>query len=395
MSRSALEGVRVLDLTTIVFGPYASQNLGDYGAEVIKVESPQGDNTRYIGPAYEKGLSAFFLGVNRNKKSIVIDLKTKKGLTLIRQLIKTADVLIHNIRPHKMEKLGLDYERVKEINPKLIYAGLYGFSSQGCYAGRPAYDDIVQGLSGIPDLIEKQTGQARYIPQIMADKASGLIATNAILAALFQRTQINEGQKIEIPMFEATVSFSLLEHYYDQHLIDLPQQKKGYDRVASESRQPYKTTDGYVCMTPYTDQHWQRFFTQTGNAAYIDDPRFVNLSKRTENISELYGLASQIIKKESTAFWQQFAEEQDIPFAPVNKLENIDQDPHLVESGMFTVLNDKSGNYKFIRNPVEFEKSDVSIKMPPKLGEHTASILEELGFDDKEIQAFYDDNVVF
>lgn len=394
MPRSALDGIRILDLTTIVFGPYASQTLADYGAEVIKIESPQGDSTRYIGPSYEQGLSAFYLSVNRNKKSVVIDLKTKKGIEIMHQLIKTADVLIHNIRPQKMKKLGLNYESLKTMNPMLIYAGLYGFGTEGCYSGRPAYDDIVQGLSGIPDIIKKQTGKARYMPQIIADKASGLIATNSILAALYQRNQIGEGQKIEVPMFEATVSFSLLEHFYDQHLIDLPKQKKGYERVISDRRQPYETTDGYVCMTPYTDEHWQKFFINTGNQDYAEDPRFENLSKRTENINELYDLTNQIISKNSTEYWKKFAEELDIPFAPVNTLENIELDPHLIESKMFVVIHDETGNYKFIRNPAQFEKSEVKIKMPPKLGEHTTLILEDLGFNKGEIQQLYKEKIV-
>lgn len=395
MSSFALDGIRVLDLTTIVFGPYASQTLGDFGAEVIKIESPLGDNTRYIGPSYEKGLSAFFLGVNRNKKSIVIDLKTDQGRKLMLNLIETADILMHNIRPQKMEKLGLSYETVKEINPRLIYAGLYGFSTKGRYSGQPAYDDIVQGLSGIPDIIKKQTGKPSYIPQIMADKASGLIAVNAILAALYQRSQINEGQKIVIPMFEATVSFSLLEHYYDQHLIDLPQDKQGYERVISDSRRPYSTTDGYVCMTPYTNRHWKDFFINTGNAKYVDDPRFDSISSRTKNISKLYELVSHIISMQSTAYWKDFAEKYDIPFAPVNTLENIDRDPHLNDSQMFSLIHNDKGTYKFIRNPIEFEKSQVIMKMPPRLGEHTEEVLKSLGFDQKQIQNFYNEKIVY
>lgn len=391
---AALEGIRVLDLTTVIFGPYASQVLADYGAEVIKLESFTGDSTRYTGPAQEQGMSAMFLSVNRNKKSIAVDLKTSEGIAIIKDLLKTCDVFMHNIRPQKIAKIGLSYEDVKALNPELIYAGLYGFGSDGPYAGRPAYDDIIQGLSGVPDLILKQSGTPRYMPTIAADKSCALIAAHAILAALFQRTRTQQGQFIEIPMFESMVSFTLLEHYYDQHLVDMEPLKQGYARVLSEHRKPYTTSDGYLCVMPYTDKHWQTLFKATGNPDLADDPRFSNIAERTRHINELYDIVGKIMLTRTTQEWLAFFEEHDIPNAAMNTLGSIGEDPHLQAVGFFQDLDDGSGNYRFLSNPVSMEQSKVAVQMPPRLGEHTQEILQGLGISSETLNSLYSNNII-
>ena len=391
---AALEGIRVLDLTTVIFGPYASQVLADYGAEVIKLESFTGDSTRYTGPAQEQGMSAMFLSVNRNKKSIAVDLKTSEGIAIIKDLLKTCDVFMHNIRPQKIAKIGLSYEDVKALNPALIYAGLYGFGSDGPYAGRPAYDDIIQGLSGVPDLILKQSGTPRYMPTIAADKSCALIAAHAILAALFQRTRTQQGQFIEIPMFESMVSFTLLEHYYDQHLVDMEPLKQGYARVLSEHRKPYTTSDGYLCVMPYTDKHWQTLFKATGNPDLADDPRFSNIAERTRHINELYDIVGKIMLTRTTQEWLAFFEEHDIPNAAMNTLASIGDDPHLQTVGFFQDLEDGSGNYRFLSNPVSMEQSKVDVQMPPRLGEHTQEILQGLGISSETLNSLYSNNII-
>ena len=282
-STTALGGIKVLDLTSVVFGPYASQILADYGAEVLKIESPEGDSTRHTGPRLEEGLSAIFLGVNRNKKSVCLNLKVADARLALLKLVDTADVFMHSVRPQKMAALGLDPETLRARNPRLIYAGLHGFGNGGAYAGRPAYDDIIQGLSGIADIMTIQSGTPRYLPTIAADKTCGVAAAHAILAALFQRERTGVGQFIEIPMYETMTSFVLVEHLYGHHLPG-KSDEIGYPRVLTEWRKPYQTSDGHVCMMPYTDKHWWTFFSETGHPELAIDPRFTSISLRTRSI---------------------------------------------------------------------------------------------------------------
>lgn len=381
---SALSGIKIVDLTSVIFGPYASLVLADYGAEVIKVESLQGDSTRYTGPAYQEGLSAVFLGANRNKKSIAIDIKTPEGLMILQRLLEDADVFMHSIRPQKLRKLGLDPATLTQHAPGLIYAALLGYGSKGSYSGMPAYDDIIQGLSGIPELMHKQSGAMRYLPIIAADKTCALTAAHAILAALFQRERDGRGQVVEVPMFESMVSYVLLEHLYGRHLAD-KDLDAGYVRVLSEWRRPYQTTDGHICMMPYTDEHWRRFFTYSGNPGRAEDPKFQSIAARTQNINQLYELTGSIVKAHSTAHWLQFCQEQEIPAARVNTLDELERDPHLQSAGFFSELMDQGHRYRFTGNPVTLSNSEVTVKMPPRLGENTVEILSALGYSNQKI----------
>jgi crotonobetainyl-CoA:carnitine CoA-transferase CaiB-like acyl-CoA transferase len=373
-----LQDIRILDLSTVILGPYAGQILAEYGADVIKIEPPEGDATRRTGPSTEPGMGAFFLGVNRGKRSVVLDLKAAEDRERMLALIDTADVLMHSIRPQKLAAIGLDPAVVRARNPKLVYVGLHGFAQDGPYGGMPAYDDIIQGMSGCAGLMERQTGTPQYLPMIAADKTCGLAAVGAILAALLQRARTGEGSTVEVPMLETMVSFNLVEHLYGEQ-FDPPCGGMGYPRLLNPFRKPYKTTDGYVCAMPYTDAHWQRFFTEAGRADLAADPRFANITERTKNIVALYELAEQILAQRSTAQWLEVLDRLEIPASRMNRLEDLAADPHLVETGFFESIDDPAmGRLRFAGVPVKFNGQRPPVRMAPRLGEHTDEVFHEV-----------------
>jgi crotonobetainyl-CoA:carnitine CoA-transferase CaiB-like acyl-CoA transferase len=374
-----LTGVRVIDLTTVAMGPLASQWLGDFGAEVIKIESPSGDSTRQTGPSIEAGMAAMFLSTNRNKKSVVLDLKQPEDREALGRLVEDADVFMHNIRPQKLAKLGLEPEGLIARNPRLVYAGLHGFGEAGPYGGRPAYDDIIQGLSGCADLMRRRTGEPQYFPTITADKTTGLIAAMAILAALTGRANSGRGAIVEVPMFECMAGFNLVEHLYGRHFAP-PRGETGYPRVLSDHRRPYRTRDGYVCMLPYTDAHWQAFFAEAGAPEHAADPRFVTITARTAHIDALYALCGQLIAKQTTRHWLEACERIGVPAAPVLSLDEMVDDPHLNAVGFFSTLHDPAlGGVCMPGVPVLFDGERPPIGMPPRLGQHNREILRQPG----------------
>ncbi|WP_151633348.1 CaiB/BaiF CoA transferase family protein [Noviherbaspirillum aerium] len=374
-----LNGIRILDLSTVVFGPYASQILADYGADVIKIETPEGDSTRKTGPSTEPGMSAIFLGVNRGKRSIVLDLKTAQAREALLKLVDTADVLMHSIRPQKLAAIGLDPDTLRKRNSKLVYVGLLGFSEGGPYSGRPAYDDIIQGLSGCAALMEKQTGKPQYFPTIAGDKTCGLVAAHAILAALFKRERTGIGSHVEVPMLESMVAFNLVEHFYGQH-FEPPLADAGYPRVLNQWRRPYRTTDGYICAMPYTDAHWQRFFIESGRPELADDERFTSIAARTTHIATLYEIAAEVMSGRSTDDWLETFSRLEIPASPMRRLDDLPQDEHLRQTGFFETLTDpQMGTLKFPGVSVRFDGERPPVRMAPRLGEHTEQIMAELG----------------
>ncbi len=381
-----LQGVRVLDLSSVIFGPLASQILADYGAEVIKIEPPEGDSTRYTGPSKEAGMAAIFLGSNRSKKSVVLDLKRVDAQVALHALITTADVLMHSMRPQKLANLGLASDVLRQRFPRLVYASLLGFLP-GPYAGKPAYDDVIQGMSGLADLMERQGGEARYLPTIAADKTCAHVAAHAILAALWQRERTGEGAFVEIPMFESMVGFNLVEHYYGQH-FEPPLSGPGYPRVLAPWRRPYSTADGTLAMMPYTNLHWQRFFAEVGAPDLARDVRFVDLASRTRHIAELLELASSFTERHTTAHWVAVCERLEIPAAPVIKLQDLPLDPHLVATKFFETLSDPAmGNVRFPGVPVRFDGQRPAVTMPPRLGQHTQELLTQVGLSAAQIEA--------
>jgi len=385
-STPALAGVRVIDLTSVVFGPYATQTLADYGADVIKIEGPEGDSTRRIGPSREPGLTSIYLGSNRNKRSVVLDLKTTAAREALLALTDTADVFIHNVRPQSLQRMGLSAEVMRARNPRLVFVGLHGFGEQGPYAGSPAYDDIIQALSGAADLQHRQSGEPGYFPTIAADKVCGLTAVHAVLAALFQRERSGQGQVVEVPMFESMASFLLVEHLYARHLqtaADAPAPTAadvGYPRALARTRRPYRTADGHACVMPYSDENWRRFFAAVDRPDLAADARFQTMGQRTVHIDALLVEVTALVERHPTAHWLALCARLDIPCAPINRLHDLESDPHLAAVGFFhTLPGDDGQDYRFTRAPVRLADSQVPARLPPRLGQHSAEVLGGLG----------------
>lgn len=386
-----LSGIKVLDLTTVAMGPLASQWLGDLGADVIKVEAPGGDSSRQTGPAVEAGMAALYLGVNRNKRSIVLDLKKSPAREALLRLIDDADVLMHNIRPQKLAKLGISPEQVLARNPKLIYASLLGFGEGGRYGGRPAYDDIIQGMAGNADLMARQNGIPNYLPTISADKTTGLMAAMAILAALSGRHRTGRGVAIEIPMFECMAGFNLVEHLYGS-AFEPAIQPMGYSRVLSAYRRPYKTSDGHLCLMPYTDAHWRTFFEAADAADAAADPRFRTMADRTKNIDQLYELTGRLVSQRTTDEWLAICENSSIPAAPILGLEDLLKDEHLADVSFFEEIDDPlMGRLRFPGVPILFDGVRPGIDLPPRLGEHTREVLLQAGVPLEDVESILAD----
>jgi crotonobetainyl-CoA:carnitine CoA-transferase CaiB-like acyl-CoA transferase len=381
-----LTGVRVIDLTSIVMGPYATQILGDMGADVIKVESPEGDVFRHVTPFRNRGMSAAFLNLNRNKRSVALDLKREDERQVLLDLIAGADVFVTTVRPQAMRKLGLDYESLRERNPRLIYCGAYGFSEAGPYAGRPAFDDIIQAMCGMASLQASQRGMQgendsdgpRYVNTIMADKTSGCVVAYAVAMALYERERSGRGQAIEVPMFETMVSFTLIEHLAGATFCPA-QGGMGYERVLSEHRKPYRTRDGYISLMPYTAEQWARFFEAAGRPGMAADPRVTDPALRSGKIAELYGLLAEIVAERTTAEWVELLRAADLPMAPVLSPEDLMNDEHLQALGFFRREEHPSeGEVRTVGIPVRFSRTPGDIRrLAPRLNEHREEILME------------------
>ncbi|HCH55925.1 MAG TPA: CoA transferase [Rhodospirillaceae bacterium] len=382
-----LSGLRVLDLTSVVLGPLATQTLGDMGADIVKIEGPAGDTTRYTGPKRSKDMSALYMGLNRNKRSIVLDLKQHSAKDVLWRLIDGADVFLHSIRPQAIGRLGFGHDNVLARNPRMVYAGVHGFRMDGPYYGRPAYDDVIQGLSGSADLMARLVDEPRYMPTIMADKTCGLVTVNAILAALYEREQSGEGQFVEIPMLETMVAFNMADHIFG-HAFEPPEGPMGYSRVLTPSRRPYKTLDGYICLLAYTDPQWERFWAEVGVPELKDDPRFDSLASRADNIEAVYSLAGEYIATRNTAEWLEVLPRLEIPCGEIVELESLPDDPHLQAIEFFRSEDHPTeGKITIPDIAVQFGRTPGSIdRLQPKLGEHSIEILREAGYSDADIE---------
>jgi crotonobetainyl-CoA:carnitine CoA-transferase CaiB-like acyl-CoA transferase len=392
-----LTGTRVLDLTTVVMGPYASQLLGDYGADVIKVESPDGDVMRQSGPMRNPGMGHLYLSTNRSKRSLSIDLKTSAGRDLLLSLVATADILLYNIRPKAMTRLGLAYEDLAKINPRLIYVGAFGFSQKGPYAARPAYDDLIQGMAGLPWLsLEAGSAEPRYAPVIIADRIVGLQVALAAVSAVNHRNQTGRGQRIDVPMFEGLLSMVLGEHLAGSSFepsIGPP----GYQRSLAHNRRPHRTKDGYICTLVYSDKHWRSFFDVIGQPEiFLEDPRFSSQASRLGKIDEVYGYLAGILATRTTAEWIDAFTAADIPVAKMNSLSDILADEHLNSIGYFkTQQHPSEGALIEIAIPTEWSDSQPEIsRHAPQLGEHSFEVLKELGLTDEAIAQLIQQGVI-
>ncbi|MCS6767026.1 MAG: CoA transferase [Candidatus Protistobacter heckmanni] len=386
MQAGALRGVRVLDLTTVFMGPYATQMLGDLGADVIKVEQPGDDLIRGIGPGGEQGLGALFL--NRNKRSVVLDLKKAAGREALLKLAAGADVLVYNVRPQAMERLGLGYEALRETNPRLIYVGAFGYGQGGRYEADPAFDDLIQAASGFSHaLAQVQDDQPGFVPVTIADRSVGLYAFGSICAALYAREKTGQGQRIDVPMFETMTHLVMSDHLYGRS-FEPARAATGYPRLLAQSRRPYKTEDGYLARTIYTDAHWENFFAAIGDpSCFHDDPRLKDLATRTEHIAELYEMVEHIMELRPTQQWMQLLRAADIPHFQVHTFDSLRDDLHLAEVGFYTEHErPQLGRITGLRHPAEWKGTPATVRsLAPMLGEHTREVLGEAGYSPQEI----------
>ncbi|MFV0473259.1 MAG: CaiB/BaiF CoA transferase family protein [Pikeienuella sp.] len=385
-----LEGLRVIDMTSVLMGPYATQVLGDFGADVIKVEAPDGDLVRQIGPTRNKGMGPIYLNVNRSKRSISLDLKTDAGREALLRLVAGADVLTYNIRPQAMARLGLSSEAVSRANPRIIQAAMVGHGQGGPYAARPAYDDLIQGGACIPYLYARVTGgRPSYVPAAIADRIVGLAAVNAILAAVVERDRSGQGQVVEIPMYETMVSMIMADHLGGL-TYEPPLDRGGYARHLSPDRRPYATKDGHVCALIYNDGHWRRFFAAIGRPETpAADPRYASFSARMAHIDEVYAELGEIFLTRTSAEWLKLLEEADIPAMRMNDFESILADPHLKAVDFFAEVDHPTeGRIRSMAVPARFSRSGVKPeRLAPRQGEQGPEVLAEAGYSAEEIDA--------
>jgi len=374
-----LDGIRIVDLTTIVLGPYATQLLADLGAEVIKVESGEGDVFRAVRPGRTDDVGTGFMNFNRNKRSVVLDLKSDSGQKALQDLVMDADVLVHNMRISSAAGLGADYEALKKTNPTLVYCYSPGFGERGPDRDAPAYDDIIQARSGLAALNADNSGAPQFVRTIACDKVVGLHLALAVQAGLIQRGQTGKGVCIEVPMLETMTSFVMSEHLAGHSLV--PEEGDiGYDRLMTENRRPHRTRDGYLAILPYSTKHWIRFFEICDEPEWQTANKVTNPVLRSQHIDELYAKISELANTKSTAEWQKLLRQADIPHSTVSSLEDLLQDEHLAASGMFNIYDDSDlGRIREIRSPFQVNGQldyEVGANRPaPGLGEGNADLL--------------------
>ena len=389
-----LKGIRIIDLTSVVFGAYATQMLGDLGADVIKIETPDpsrgggGDTMRWTGETPSEAvhdMGPIFMTINRNKRSMLLDLREPRAKKAMARLIATADVFASSVRYDGMKRLGLSYEEVKAIKPDIVYVHASGYGADGPYAGLAAYDDLIQAGSGLADLLNRTDGDPapRYLPTLLADKVSGLFMTQAITAALFHRERTGEGQFVEVPMYECVTSFNLAEHFFG-HVYDPPLGQWGYTRVVNPNRKPFRTKDGHIGLLPYTDKQWDEFFRVGGWSEEIaKDPRFTDHRTRARHIHALYALVETVTQTKTTDEWLALLQPLSIPCVRLNRLDDLQEDEHLKAVGLFERYeHPDAGAYTALRPPLNFSATPANIRRhPPRLGEHTDELLAELEDD--------------
>lgn len=390
-----LVGVRILDLTSIVIGPYPMKLLGDMGADVIKIEQPGGDLTRAIGPRRSPGMSAQFLNLNPNKRSIVLDLKREEGHKALMRIAATCDAFVVNIRPQAIEKLRVRYEDIVMVNPAMIYCRIGGFRGDGPDRDKPAIDDVIQSMSGIVDLNRELTGAPAFAPLALADTVCGLLWMNALLAALYRRAVTGEGEEIELPMYDAMASFILATHMYGS-VFEPPLGPPLYPRSLSAERGPYETADGALCVAPYSDEQWRRFLSVLGLAHLLDEARFATVFERAAHLDELYRLMAAPLASMTTSDLIEKLEATDVPYSRVQSTAEMVADLSHQEDGIFHVVEHPTeGSLRLVGSPMRFRNNPCNLHELPNLpGQATRAVLMEAGYTELEVDALLADGTV-
>lgn len=387
-AQGPLAGVRVLDLTAVVLGPLATQILADWGADVIKIEGPEGDLMRGNGISLHKGMSSIFLTINRNKRSVCLDLKTEAGKSALRRLVTTSDVLVHNMRVQAIERLGFGYDAVAAINPRIVYCEATGFGQDGPDRDRPAFDDIIQSACGMVDVVSRGREAPDYVPSLVADKTTGMALANAVLAGLYHQARTGRGQRIEVPMLETMTAFMLAEHLGGLTFRPAPA-KAGYPRLLEGGRKPHRTKDGWVAMLPYTDRQCQAFFEGAGRPDLAEWVRTAERSDKNAYTRQLYANMREITPLLTTAEWLALCEKLDVPATKLYGIDELPEHPHLKATGFFQEAEHPTeGPIRQMRPPTRFSATPASIRtQAPTLGQHTAEVLRAAGLSADEIAA--------
>ncbi len=383
-----LAGIRVIDVTSIVLGPYATQMLGDLGADVIKVESPRGDDTRWIGPSRTPGMGSYFANLNRNKRSVVLDLKQSAAKDALLRLIDDADVFVHNMRQSAAQRLGLDYATLVKRNQRLIHASASGFRKGSAREDAPAFDDLIQGLSGLASLNAGPDGAPRYAPTVLVDKLTGHMLGSMIGMALFHRERTGQGQEVHVPMLETTLSFLLVEHLWWGTLGET-ERGVGYPRMLTPHRRPYPTKDGFISVIASSDAQYARLLGALGRPELIDDPRFSSIAARAINVDAVLAVLTDGLRARTTDEWLAILTEADIPCGKANSLADLFDDDYLRDTGFFQqAQHPVEGRVTLPAIAPAFSASPAQVRrLWPTLGEHTREVLREAGFTDAEIDA--------
>jgi crotonobetainyl-CoA:carnitine CoA-transferase CaiB-like acyl-CoA transferase len=380
-----LAGIRILDLTSVLFGPYAAQILGDWGADVIKIETLDGDMWRYAGAFRNRGMSGQFMAVNRNKRSLALDLKHPDGKAALQRLIPTADVLVTNVRPAAMARLGFGYEECRALNPRLIYAAATGFGQEGPWAKRPAFDEIIQAASGLASSIGSDDAP-QFVPSLVGDKICGQALAGAVSAALFSRERSGKGQLVEVPMLETIAGFNSIE-MLGGYAFEPPIGPAGYKRM--KERKPVRTKDGWITMLPYSGDNWCAFFAAVGRPELIDELQVRDPVARAENIDRIYAAMNEIAPSRTTAEWQELLLRLDVPHTAFARISEITEQEHLKAVDYFTAIDHPTeGKIRQARPATKFSEAPPTMhRVPPRLGEHSREVLAEAGYSNAEIDA--------
>ena len=378
-----LTGIRVVDLTSVIMGPFATAQLGALGADVIKVEPPSGEAVRHIAPMKSPMMGAGYLNANRNKRSVALNLKDPGGRAALEKILGTADVLVTNMRRKAAERLSLDPETVQNAHPNLIHCAAIGFGRGGPYENDAAYDDVVQALSGFASVNANAAGEPRFVPQIIVDKLTAMFVVEAVLTALFHRERTGKAEQIEVPMME-TASYFLMTEHLQGSSHQPPIGPPGYVRLLNPYRRPYPTKDGFVAVLPYNDKQWEAMLPLIGREDVLQEDWFQTVTERSKRVSDMYAMVDAAMPTKTTAEWLALFREADIPCGAVNTLDSLFEDPHLNATGVFQGHKHPSeGPLKFLRHPVRFGDAEEEPEThAPLVGEHTREILGEVGVED-------------